>query len=47
VYCEASVVHLGKTLAYAEATLTTADGTLIAKSTATLMRLDAARARRE
>lgn len=45
VYCEASVVHLGKTLAYAEVTMTTHEGTLVAKSSATLMRLDAARIR--
>ncbi|HMV82005.1 MAG TPA: PaaI family thioesterase [Blastocatellia bacterium] len=43
VFCDSHVIHLGKTLAYAEAALTTADGTLVAKSTATLMRLDAAR----
>ncbi len=46
VYCEARIVHLGKTLAYAEATMTTEDGALVAKSTATLMRLDAARVRK-
>lgn len=43
LFCEARVVHLGKTLAYTEATLTTADGTLIAKSAATQMRLDRSR----
>lgn len=43
VYCEARIVHLGRTLAYAEASVTFADGTLVARSTATLMRLDAAR----
>jgi uncharacterized protein (TIGR00369 family) len=43
IFCEARIVHLGKTLAYAEATLTTADDTLVAKSAATLMRLDATR----
>jgi uncharacterized protein (TIGR00369 family) len=43
IFGEARIVHLGKTLAYAEVTMTAADGTLIAKSTATLMRLDAAR----
>jgi uncharacterized protein (TIGR00369 family) len=43
IYGEARIVHLGKTLAYAEVSVTAADGTLIAKSTATLMRLDAAR----
>jgi uncharacterized protein (TIGR00369 family) len=47
VYCEAQIVHLGKTLAYAEVTMTTADGTLVAKSAATLMRLDAARVKRQ
>jgi acyl-CoA thioesterase len=46
VYCEARIVHLGKTLAYAEATMTTEDGALVAKSAATLMRLDAARVRK-
>lgn len=46
VYCEARIVHLGKTLAYAEAAMTTEDGALVAKSTATLMRLDAARVRK-
>ena len=40
IYCEAQVVNLGRTLAYAEATLTAADGLLLAKSAATLMRLD-------
>ncbi|MBS1812903.1 MAG: PaaI family thioesterase [Acidobacteria bacterium] len=43
LYCEANVVHLGKTLAYAEVSVTFDDGTLVAKSTATLMRLDRAR----
>lgn len=43
LYCEARIVHLGKTLAYADATITFADGTLVAKSTATLMRLEMAR----
>ena len=43
LYCEARIVHLGKTLAYADVSITFADGTLVAKSTATLMRLDAAR----
>jgi uncharacterized protein (TIGR00369 family) len=43
VYCEAQIVNLGKTLAYCEIALTTEDGMLVAKSTATLMRLDAAR----
>lgn len=46
VYCESKIIHLGKTLAYAEATMTTADGTLVAKSAATLMRLDATRVKR-
>jgi uncharacterized protein (TIGR00369 family) len=46
VYCEARIVHLGKTLAYGEVTMTTPDGALVAKSTATLMRLDAARVRK-
>ena len=43
LFCEARVVHLGKTLAYTEVTLTAADGTLVAKSAATQMRLDPAR----
>lgn len=43
LYCEARIAHLGKTLAYAEATITTEDGSIVAKSTATLMRLDRAR----
>ncbi len=43
LFCEASIVHLGKTLAYADASVTLADGTLVAKSTATLMRLEASR----
>ncbi len=43
IYCEARIVHLGKTLAYAEVSMTTEDGALVAKSAATLMRLDAAR----
>jgi uncharacterized protein (TIGR00369 family) len=43
IYCEARIVHLGKTLAYAEVAMTTEDGTLVAKSAATLMRLDRAR----
>ncbi len=46
IYCEARIVHLGKTLAYAEVEMTTADGTLVAKSTATLMRLDASRVKK-
>src|SRR4030095_16770432 len=44
LYCEARIVHLGKTLAYAEMTITTEEGMLVAKSTATLMRLDRIRA---
>ena len=40
LYCEARVVNLGKSLAYVDASITHDDGTLIAKSTATLMRLD-------
>jgi uncharacterized protein (TIGR00369 family) len=47
VHCEARVVNLGKTLAYVEATMTTADGTQVAKSAATLMRLDAGRVKTE
>jgi uncharacterized protein (TIGR00369 family) len=47
VFCEANIVNLGRTLAYAEVTMTTSDGTLVAKSAATLMRLDIARARKE
>jgi acyl-CoA thioesterase len=43
LYCEARIVNLGKTLAYAEATITTEGGALVAKSTATLMRLDRTR----
>ena len=45
IYCEARIVHLGKTLAYSEVTMTTETGALVAKSAATLMRLD--RGRRE
>lgn len=45
LYCEAQIVHLGKTLAYAEVSVTGQNGGLAAKSTATLMRLDAARVR--
>src|SRR5262245_48191483 len=47
LYCEARIVNLGKTLAYAEATITTEGGALVAKSTATLMRLDRVRRRGE
>ncbi len=43
LFCEARIAHLGKTLAYAEVSITLADETLVAKSTATLMRLDMAR----
>ncbi len=43
LYCEARIVHLGKTLAYADVSIAFADGTLVAKSTATLMRLDTSR----
>lgn len=43
IYCESQIVNLGRTLAYVEATMTASDGTLIAKSAATLMRLDVAR----
>ena len=43
LYAEAHIVHLGKTLAYSEVAITFEDGTLVAKSTATLMKLDAAR----
>jgi len=46
IYCEASILSLGRTLAYAEVTMTAADGTLVAKSAATLMRLDAARVKK-
>jgi len=46
LYCEARIIHLGKTLAYAEATVTIEDGALVAKSTATLMRLDRIRVSR-
>src|SRR5262245_42830687 len=43
IYCEARIVHMGKTLAYSEVAMTTENGALIAKSAATLMRLDRAR----
>ncbi len=46
IYCEASIVNLGRTLAYSEVTMTSADGKLVAKSTATLMRLDATRSKK-
>lgn len=47
LFCEAQILNLGRTLAYAEVTMTFADGTLVAKSAATLMRLDVARAKKE
>jgi uncharacterized protein (TIGR00369 family) len=40
LYCEAHVVHAGKTLAYTEVSVTLVDGTLVARSTATQMRLE-------
>ena len=43
LFCEAKIENLGKTLAYADVSITFADGTLVAKSTATLMRLDRSR----
>ena len=43
LYCEGTVIHMGKTLAYTEVTVTLADETLIARSTATQMRLDPTR----
>lgn len=43
LFCEAQIVHLGKTLAYSDVSITLEDGTLVAKSTATLMRLDRSR----
>ncbi len=46
VYCEAKIVNLGRTLAYSEVTMTTANETLIARSAATLMRLDVARVKK-
>lgn len=45
LYCEARIVHLGRTLAYAEASVTLGDGTLVARSAATLMRLPLAAVR--
>jgi uncharacterized protein (TIGR00369 family) len=45
IYADAQIVNLGKTLAYSEVTITLETGTLVAKSAATLMRLDAARLR--
>lgn len=46
VYCEAKIINLGRTLAYAEVAMATSDGTLVAKSAATLMRLDVARVKK-
>ena len=40
IFAEAKVVHAGKTLAYCEVTVAFADGTMVAKSAATLMRVD-------
>ena len=40
LFCEANVVNLGKTLIYVEASITDQEEKLIARSTATLMRLD-------
>lgn len=40
IFADARIVNLGKTLAYCEVTITLEDGTLVAKSAATLMRLD-------
>lgn len=40
LYAEAELIHTGRTLAYCDVTITFEDGTLVAKSTATLMRLD-------
>jgi len=39
LYCEGRIVHFGRTLVYAEASVTSDDGGLVARSTATLMRL--------
>lgn len=39
LYCDARIIHAGRTLAHAEATVTLEGGTLVANSTATLMRL--------
>ena len=47
LYAEAHIIHAGKTLAYCEVTITMEDGTLVAKSAATLMRLDANRVKME
>lgn len=43
IFAEAHIVNLGKTLAYSEVSVTLDDGTLVAKSTATLMRLNLTR----
>lgn len=40
IFADARIINLGKTLAYCEVTITLEDGTLVAKSAATLMRLD-------
>ncbi|MBK6799797.1 MAG: PaaI family thioesterase [Acidobacteria bacterium] len=40
IICEAQILNMGRTLAYADVTMTSPEGSLIAKSTATLMRLD-------
>ena len=47
LYAEGHIVHAGKTLAYSEVTITMEDGTLVAKSTATLMKLDTARMKKK
>ncbi len=39
LYAEGRVVHLGRTIAHAEASVMLEDGTLVARSSATLMRL--------
>ena len=38
LYCEAKIIRFGRTLSYAEATVTSDSGMLVAKSGATLMR---------
>ena len=43
IFAEAHVLNLGKTLAYSEVSITFPDGKLVAKSAATLMRLDVKR----
>lgn len=40
IVCHAKVCHRGKTLAYAEAEVVDGEGKLVAKSTATIMRLE-------